>query len=289
MNEKPLRLFKLAKGKLTPWDTDANCLRAAAEQMPSGSYTTLRTYQGDRFLRLDAHLDRLEQSASLAGSPIPIDRPAIRRALAQAISQAGHAESRLRLTLTLEPTSGGSNRCPAEKGDVFIALEPFYGFEPNLYAEGARCLTVSLRRQRPRAKMNDFFGPSRQVYASLPAGIHEGLMTDENDAILEGLTSNFFAVYQETLWTAQDGVLPGVTRGLVLEIAADVLPIRLEAVRLAQISGSSEAFITSSSREVMPVIEIDGTLVGDARPGSKTQELLCRYRACLAQEVTPAV
>ncbi len=289
MTNEAIPLFKLDGDRLTRLETEADCLRTASANLPLGSYTTLRTYQGLTFLRLDAHLDRLQESAHMAGKPVSLDRRAIRQALAQAVAQAGYPESRLRLTLILDDSTDEADCCPAQSGDLFIALEPFHGHDPSLYEHGIRCVTVGLRRQRPRAKMTDFFRPSRQVYARLPPGIYEGLMVDENGTVLEGLTSNFFALYRGSLWTAARGVLHGITRGLVLEVAAELLPICLEPVRLGQIADLDEAFITSSSREIMPVIEIDGVPIGGGRPGPQTRRLLRRYRARVAHDVAPPV
>jgi len=84
------------------------------------------------------------------------------------------------------------------------------------------------------------------------------------------------------LRTASEGVLEGVTRGIVLAAATDLLPVELRPARLADLPAASEAFITSSTREVVPVVAIDGRRIGHGRPGAVTGALLARYRDHLA-------
>ena len=104
------------------------------------------------------------------------------------------------------------------------------------------------------------------------------------DDILEGISSNFYAVLREVLRTAGAGVLEGVTRHIVLQAAAGVVPIDYHPVAVSDLTEVSEACITSSSREVMPVIQIDDQIVGAGQPGPITQTLLARYHAYLERD-----
>src|SRR6185295_7505398 len=117
------------------------------------------------------------------------------------------------------------------------------------------------------------------------AMIHEGLMVGEDGAILEGLSSNFFAVIGGALHTEDARVLPGVTRSMVLEIARGLLPRGAGPARADSLGAIAEAFITSVSREILPVIGIDGTTFGDGKPGPVTRELIRRFEEVIAKEV----
>jgi branched-chain amino acid aminotransferase len=176
-----------------------------------------------------------------------------------------------------------------QTGDVYILVEPFKPWPEDLYQTGVRCVTRFLTRQEPRAKSTDFIAPSRRVKWALPPDVHEVLIVDEEDRILEGTTSNFFAVMGGALRTAGQGVLEGITRSLVLEIAREMLPIHFEPVTRHQVLALSEAFITSSSREVVPVVVIDDTPVGQGTPGPLARELLRRYRQRVREELAPAI
>ena len=104
---------------------------------------------------------------------------------------------------------------------------------------------------------------------------------DSQGRILEGISSNFYAVLKGVLRTAGEGVLEGITRHIVLQEAADVISIDYHPIRASDLTQVGETFITSSSREVMPVVQIDAQIIGAGRPGPVSQTLLKKYRAYL--------
>jgi len=239
----------------------------ASRSLPHGSYTSLRTYERTRVLRLAQHADRL--SRSLPGMP-PLDAGGLRRAVAAALEATRCAESRLRVTFA-----------PPE---LYVSVEPFEPLPASLYEQGIRCVTLDMHRNNPGAKDTHFIDTAARSYATLPPGAGEGLMTDADSSILEGLSSNFFALLHGELRTEDARVLPGVTRSILLELAQGLLPLRLEAVSRTQIREVSEAFVTSVSREILPVVEIDGRALGDGRPGPVTRELMRRFASLVARE-----
>ena len=244
-------------------------LQGASQALPNGAYSTLRTYGRDKVLRLGQHVARLNESAALQGSSGSLDERWVRNAIARALAATGHPESRLRLTFA-----------PPR---FFVAIEPFAPPAESLYHDGVACLTVPVRRPNPRAKDTRFAAEAARTYAALPAGIHEGLMVAEDGAILEGLSSNFFALASGVLRTEEARVLLGVTRSLALEVAEGLLPVVREAVRIG-VPGLTEAFITSASRGILPVVRIDGTPLGDGRPGAVTRSLMERFQALVDRE-----
>jgi len=245
-------------------------LAASSAALPDGAYTTFRTYGGRRVLRLESHLGRLEESVGLQGGSGTIDRRAARAALASALDATGHAESRVRLTFA-----------PPR---LFAAVEAFAPLPPEAYERGVACVTVDVRRENPRAKDTRFIAAAQGAYGRLPAGIDEGLIVDGAGAVLEGLSSNFFAVLEGTLRTEGERVLLGVTRGLVLEVAAGVLRVDPRAVTRDELPAVAEAFVTSVSREVLPVVRIDGRPVGDGRVGSATRAVMAGFAALVEHE-----
>src|SRR5216683_2563278 len=100
---------------------------------------------------------------------------------------------------------------------------------------GASCVTVPLRRERPQAKDTRFLSPAQGAYRDLPAGVHEGLLVGEDGALLEGLSSNVFAVMDGVLRTEDARALHGTTRGFVLELARGLVPVSLEAVKKSEL------------------------------------------------------
>ena len=250
--------------------TDAT-LDAVSLHLPNGAYTTLRTYDTDRIIGLSAHVQRLIESSALLQRPYPIDPAAIRSALHDVIARERQPALRVRLTVPLDVV------------EIFISVEPFEVYPPEFYQRGVRCATTRLSRHTPRAKSTDFIAPSRESKAAIDPGIHELLIVNRQREILEGVSSNFYAVLNGVLHTAGEGVLEGITRHIVLQEAASIISIDFHPVRVRDLPQVIEAFITSSSREVMPVIQIDDQIIGTGQPGSITQALLAKYRDELAQ------
>jgi len=252
------------------WKVVTFTLVDASATLPAGSYTTLRTYGGNGVVRLDRHVARLVESLP-AGVTGTLEPATVRDALAQALRATRHPESRVRLTFA-----------PPR---LFVAVEPFTPVAAELRRTGVTCVTVSARRERPEAKDTRFLATAQAAYAALPAGVHEGLLVGDDGAILEGLSSNFFAVHEGRLRTEDARALRGVTRSMVLDLARGVLPVGGGALRADQLAEASECFITSVSREILPVVRIDGVEIGGGAPGPITRELIRRFAAAVAGEV----
>jgi branched-chain amino acid aminotransferase len=254
-------------------------LDGASTLLPGGAYTTLRTYAGHKALRFSDHVLRLEQTARLAGQLCSLDEAALRRALRDLLSDIPPAqEVRIRLTLDLE-------RAP---GDLYLALEPLVTPPPQAYRQGVRAITCDLHRQLPKAKLTRFIDRSAPLRQSLPPDVNEAIMLDAEGRFLEGLSSNFFAVLDGVLWTAEQDVLVGITRSLVLECARGLgLPLQLEPPRREDLPAFAEAFITSASRGVLPLRQIDQTVIGSVCPGPLTRTLIQAYQTSIEELTQP--
>jgi branched-chain amino acid aminotransferase len=259
--------FVLAEGGFERCETDSS-LTGASIHLPQGSYTTLRTHGRDGVVRIGEHVSRLQTSARTSDEP---KEGAVRLGLHEALKRTGYPESRVRITWA-----------PPR---LFLSIEPFEPLAKRLYAEGVRCAIVNLKRPNPQAKDTRFIEPAAGAYRALPPGIHEGLLVGEESSILEGLSSNFFAVRSGRLHTEEVGALHGVTRGLVLRASESLVPVSLEAVRIGELPEVSEAFITSASRGVLPVVQIDRVQICDGRPGPVTREIMRRFQAIVQAEV----
>jgi branched-chain amino acid aminotransferase len=121
----------------------------------------------------------------------------------------------------------------------------------------------------------------------MPEGAYEGLITGPKGEILEGLSSNFYAVLDGELRTAEEHVLHGISRRIVLEIAEHRLPVDLQPVTLADLPDASEAFMSSSSRGILPVIAVNDTIIGNGKPGPVTSELVQAYDAWVEDHLEP--
>ncbi|HSD26035.1 MAG TPA: aminotransferase class IV [Vicinamibacteria bacterium] len=246
-------------------------LSAASAALPQGAYTTLRTYGGRSVVRLDQHRRRLEESVALQGRPASLEPAAARRAIRWTLDATGHPESRLRLTFA-----------PPR---LFLSIEPFTPVPERLYEEGVACVTLDVRRENPHAKDTRFIATAQGAYDRLPAGVEEGLILGDDGAILEGLSSNFFGVVDGVLRTEEERALGGVTRSLVLEVAEGLMPIGRRAVHRDELPRVTEALVTSVSREVLPVVRVDGLPLGDGRVGEKTRRIMGAFADLVRREV----
>jgi branched-chain amino acid aminotransferase len=269
----PCLIKLLTPAGLQPVAYTANSLVDAARFEPhDGVYTITNTYHTFKVLKLDAHLDRLENSARLAGIPLTLDRTRLRNALRGMIAAAGYGDARFRITV------------PQDQPDCFIlSVEPFKPPAAEVYTHGVRCITVpGSSRPNPAAKTTDWMQDREAVEKTLPTGIYTGLLLGKTGDILEGISSNFYAVLRGELRSAGKDVLPGISQQVVYEVAPDVLPVRREAVNVVDIPRLEEAFITSASRGIVPVIAIDDITIGSGKPGKQTLALRERYGAWVA-------
>jgi branched-chain amino acid aminotransferase len=250
-----------------------------------GAYTTFCTFEHNKFLRLSDHLDRLEASIALLGNDCQLDRPTLRLALHQVCTAFPGPEARVRLDLLAEPAlSLGSN------SRLLIALAPFTPLPEDLYRMGVRVGLVSrLRRVTPLAKEAAFIA-ERRPFLERDDQAYEQLLLDDHGYVLEGATSNFYAVHEGVLRTAGQGVLEGIARKIVLEQAVrQGIPVSFSPIHQDEIGKIDEAALSSASRALVPIVNIAGQVVGSGRPGPVTEKLLQAYRTYVAQEIRPAV
>lgn len=252
--------------------------------LPYGVYTAMRTFEHNHFLELAAHLERLQQSMMLLGWSYTLDRRRLRRALDSVCSAYPGDDARVRVDVLARAATllGSTSR-------ELITLAPFTPVPAQLYREGVRvALAPALQRREPLVKHADFVLARRDYLLGRPDA-YEYLLLDGGE-ILEGSSSNFYGVVDGVLWTAGDGVLAGIGRRIVLRLAAELgILVRLEAIPLAALPLLAEAFLSSASRGVLPVVAIGDEQVGMGRPGAVTRRLMAAYEAYVVRAIEPAV
>ncbi len=256
---------------LQPAPYHADSLADAVQYEPhDGIYTLANTFDHGKVLKLDAHLNRLEDSAQRVNIPLNLDRPALRKALHDMIKQSGFDDVRYRITVP----SGTPDQ-------MILSIEPFKGHPAEIYINGVKAITLppTVARDNPVAKTTGWMHDRDTV--ALPEGIFTGLLLDEHNNILEGTSSNFYAIINGELRTAADGVLPGIAQQIIFEVAPDILPVKRQAAHVNEIPQFSESFISGSSRGIVPVVEIDGIKIGDGTPGTITKKLREAYATWL--------
>jgi branched-chain amino acid aminotransferase len=254
-------------------------------------FESLRTYGGVPFA-LDEHLARLERSAARVLIALPVSTASLREEIVSAVASHGSAEAYVRLTLTrgigralgLDPELAGE---PLRVVLVSTLSPP----PAELYERGMAAITF--RAERPSdapgvadAKIGNYLLAVLAMQAARAQGAGEALLEDAKGDILEGSTSNVFAVFAGKLLTPPEtaAILPGITRARALGIATELgIPIELCSLQKSELLRADEVFISSSIRELVPIVSIDGQRVGPGLPGPITRELLRRFREAAAR------
>jgi branched-chain amino acid aminotransferase len=253
-------------------------------------FESLRSYQGIPFA-LDEHLARLKRSAERVAIALPVGVDTLQSEVLRALGAHGTPESYLRLTLTRGTgRSLGLDPELAEQPLRVLVVTALAQPSVEIYERGISAITY--RAERPSdaagvadAKVGNYLLAVMAMRASRAHGAREALIENSEGQILEGATSNVFAVFAGILVTAPDSaaILPGITRGHVLSLARALgMPVELRAICKSELSLADEVFVCSSIRELVPVVTIDGQPVADGKPGPLTRELLRAYRALTA-------
>ena len=248
-----------------------------SSDLPQGVYTTFRTYDRNKALHLEEHIKRLEHSAKLMQKEIHLPRSPLHGVLSSIIEDfPAEGDLRFRLTVDLEE----------QLGMLYITAGHLQKPSPKDYQEGVKLVTWRLKRQMALAKRTNFISQAQKVRKLLPTDVHEALMISPEGLLLEGLTSNFFAVYRGELYSAGEDILHGITRALVLRASQMIdLPVRLQSLFEHELPQVEEAFITSSSRAILPVRQIDEIKPLFSVPGEKTRALMVAFEDLLQAEL----
>lgn len=247
-----------------------------------GVFETLRTYRGAPFGLLD-HLERLESSAREVGIRLPCSTGTLEREIRQALSEAANPESYVRVMITRGQGPMGLDPALATDPVRVVLVEPLSPLPASIYRDGVTVITQRTERSSdaaPTAKVTNYLAGMLALQRAKARGAHEALMLDVEGYVLEGVTSNFFLVIEGELLTASSRVvLPGITRAHVIRCAErEGIRVRYGAIGANDLEAASEAFLTSSLREIVPVVRVDRTSIGDGQPGRRTRKLHLAYR-----------
>ncbi len=265
-----------------------------------GVFDYLRTYSGRPF-HLQDHLERLAYSAMTLGLELSHSLSEIAEIVATLLKNNSYPESAVKIIAT-----GGISPdqfLPSGPSSLMILVYPLKTFSDICYAEGINVATTSLKRSFPWAKTLHYAPAIVALQKGKTFNAQEILYLNEKNELLEAATCNAFVVKGRKILTTPESadILIGITRNVILKIAEDHFEIEQRMVSLKEIEECDELFITSSTREVMPVVKVDGKPVGRGVVGAVTKALIhhfsdyvqrpewidlkiARYRAALRQE-----
>ncbi|MGE0704639.1 MAG: aminotransferase class IV [Vicinamibacterales bacterium] len=255
-----------------------------------GIYETLRTYHGQPFL-FERHMRRLRQSASMMSLTVPISDGAIAARALETMKAAGlggpaGSEAYLRILVTrgVGDISYDPASCP-EPSIVMIAKEQI---DPpaDAYRKGVKVVLVSVVRNHPGTvnpliKSNNLLNNALGMQEAMRAHAFEGVMRNYRGELAECTTANIFVVRDGAALTPplDAGLLAGITREFLFEVGDEIgVPVREQTLRDEDLFGADEAFLTSTTREIVPIVTVDDRTIGAGTPGTVTRKLLDAFR-----------
>ncbi|GEJ56267.1 aminotransferase class IV [Anaeromyxobacter diazotrophicus] len=262
-------------------------------------YEVVRTYRRRPF-ELDAHLARLARSAGRLGLEPAWDAPRTRRELLATLAAVppeadpdpeaapwNQGQLSLRVIMTRGAGELGLDPALAVEPRALVIASPLRAPPLAAYRAGVGCRIVGVRHEAPGAvdpgaKTGAHLANVLAVREARASGAHEALLLGAGGQVTEGASSNVFAVRAGALVTPPlgAGILAGVTRALVLELAREAgLPAREAPLLPADLAGAEELFLTSTAREILPVTSLDGRPAGGGRVGPVTTRLGALFRA----------
>lgn len=242
------------------------------------AFESLRTYDRHPF-HLDEHINRLYQSADLIELVIPWPREYVAAAVQEIIARNVYKHATIRIYVTGGISEDGV--LPSGMPSLALLITPLDERDMERFARGYRLITTRLQREAPEAKTTNYLAAMRALKEAARRNADDALYVNEQNHVLEATRSNFFIFRGDTLVTPRSNVLIGVTRNVVLELARGRFAFEERPILLEELPLADEAFVTSSSKEITPVIQIDDVIIGAASPGPRTTELEQRFIAMI--------
>jgi branched-chain amino acid aminotransferase len=247
-------------------------------------YEVVRTRGGEPFM-LQPHVDRLRKSAAEIYMDLPFSDADLEREFLRAIGLVGSPEAYVRIIVTRGEGELELHPASCVRPTMVLIARPLVPPPEHLYLEGVHLAIVPRRRTDPRslnpaAKTGNYLNNVLAIIEARRRGADDAIMLNAEGHLTEGTTANVFLVRSGVVRTPslESGILEGITRGLVIRLLAEEgLPLEEGHLSAEDLRGADEAFITSTTRDVMPVTEVDGAPIGDGAPGPITRRITARY------------
>ncbi|MGB7218828.1 MAG: aminotransferase class IV [Vicinamibacterales bacterium] len=255
-----------------------------------GIYETLRTYNGQPFL-FDRHMRRLRVSADMLTLPVPLTDAELAARCRETMNAAGlgggpdsEAYVRILVTRGIGDLSYDPAACPTPS--IIVIVKAHVSPPREVYERGVSVTLVSIVRNHPGTvnpliKSNNLLNNALAMQEAFRRGAFEGIMRNYRGELAEGTQTNLFVVKNGAALTPplDAGLLAGLTREFLFEVGAELgIPVREAVLRDEDLFSADEAFLTSTTREVAPIVRVDDKKIGAGVPGPTTRALLDGYR-----------
>jgi len=258
-----------------------------------GVFEGIRLYGGNIF-RLEEHLERLEYSARAIMLDLPHTRDELREITCETCRQNGLTDAYIRLVVTRGVGDLGLAPWTCPKPSLFVIASKISLYPQEYYENGLAIVTVPTRRINPAAlpptvKSLNYLNNILGKIEAKQFGALEAIMLNDQGYVAECTADNVFIVHKGEIITpaASQGALKGITRDTVVDIAKELnIPVRETNMTRYDVWCSDECFLTGSGAEVIPVVKLDGRVIGSGKPGEITRKVLASFRRRVLVEGT---
>jgi branched-chain amino acid aminotransferase len=249
-----------------------------------GVFEGIRAYDGLIF-KCKEHIDRLYQSAHAIMLDIPMTKEDMTDAVKKTLRENGMKDAYIRLVVTRGIGDLGLDPRKCSKPTVFIITDKIKLYPQELYEKGLEIVTISTQRNihesvNPQIKSLNYLNNILAKVEAINAGVEEAVMLNSEGYVSECTGDNIFIVKDGALSTPpiHSGVLRGVTRGAVIDIAhLKEIPIHEEVLTRYDLFNADEMFLTGTAAEIIPVVNLDRRKIGDGKPGKMTNKLITEF------------
>jgi branched-chain amino acid aminotransferase len=249
-----------------------------------GVFEGIRIYNG-RIFELDAHIQRLYESAKAIRLTIPLDPEELTGAVRETVEANGLADGYIRLVVTRGVGTLGLNPFICKHSSIVIIADKIQLYPEELYEKGMKIISATTVRNHPlaippQAKSLNYLNNILAKIEALDSNVPEAIMYNHEGYVAEATGDNVFIVKDGVIYVppAEAGALPGITRNIVIKLAReDNLQVIEKNLTRFDLYVCDEFFLTGTAAEVIGIVEIDGRTIGNGRPGPITSLLRRKF------------
>jgi branched-chain amino acid aminotransferase len=249
-----------------------------------GVFDLLRTY-GKTPFRLRDHIHRLQSSASQIGLGLPWSTQELEDVVMQTYKRNEIPDASIRIVVTGGPSDNFMT--PQGNPSLVVMVHPVAPYAAHYFAEGCKATSTLIERALPTVKSLNYIGAIMAMNDAEKTGAVEAIYLDAHDRLTEGTRANLFVFKGDLLITPREGVLKGITRQVLLEVAASEFEVVEGPIHYHDLGNLDEAFLTSTTKEVLPVVQIDEHLIGTGKPGAHTKRVSELFHAYVQSVIAP--
>ncbi len=251
-----------------------------------GVFEGLRSYSGLVF-RMREHLDRLWESAQSIMLNIPVSKKEMSSIVIETLQKNSLKDAYIRLVVTRGAGDLGLDPRKCKHPTVFVITDKIILYDEELYRKGIEIITVPTTRNLPEAvnpgiKSLNYLNNILAKIEATTSGYNDAVMLNHEGYVAECTGANIFILKCGNLYTPPThvGALKGITRGAIIDLAKkNHIPVQEKVLTRHDLFNAEECFLTGTAAEIMPVVKIDGRLIGNGKPGEATHTLRKAFHA----------